>query len=148
MVINVNSFSIRLFSLMIIVVTFLGYNSVLKNREQAEKIDRLEHQLNKTEINGIIESNQNNYKNGKYKGKADGFGGTIEVEVVVEKGNISKINIVSADGEDKSYLDMAEKICDDIISAQTSDVDTISGATFSSTGIKNAVKQAIGKAEV
>lgn len=56
MVINVNSFSIRLFSLMIIVVTFLGYNSVLKNREQAEKIDRLEHQLNKTEINGIIES--------------------------------------------------------------------------------------------
>ena len=89
MVINVNSFSIRLFSLMIIVVTFLGYNSVLKNREQAEKIDRLEHQLNKTEINGIIESNQNNYKNGKYKGKADGFGGTIEVEVVVEKGNIS-----------------------------------------------------------
>ena len=35
----------------------------------------------------------------------------------------------------------------EIIEAQSADVDTISGATFSSTGIRNAAQEAIEKAE-
>lgn len=41
---------------------------------------------------------------------------------------------------------MAEDIIPTIIDAQSADVDTISGATFSSTGIKNAVAQALKEA--
>ena len=41
---------------------------------------------------------------------------------------------------------MAEEIIPAIIEAQSADVDTISGATFSSTGIKDAVAQALEKA--
>ena len=37
---------------------------------------------------------------------------------------------------------MAKDIIPEIIDAQSADVDTISGATFSSTGIKNATAQA------
>ena len=41
---------------------------------------------------------------------------------------------------------MAEDIIPSIISAQSADVDTVSGATFSSTAIRNATKQALDKA--
>ena len=51
-----------------------------------------------------------------------------------------------AEKEDGAYLSMAEDIIPTIIEAQSADVDTISGATFSSTGIKNASEQALEKA--
>ena len=54
--------------------------------------------------------------------------------------------MVSAEKEDGAYLSMAKDIIPKIIDAQSADVDTISGATFSSTGIKNASEQALEKA--
>ena len=67
------------------------------------------------------------------------------MEVIVKKQKIKEVNIVSADGEDGSYLTMAKDIIPKILDAQSAEVDTISGATFSSTGIKNATKQALEK---
>ena len=72
--------------------------------------------------------------------------GKKEVKVTVEGGSITDISIVSAEKEDGAYLSMAEDIIPTIIDAQSADVDTISGATFSSTGIKNAVAQALEEA--
>ena len=46
-------------------------------------------------------------------------------------------------GEDEAYLSMAKDIVKTILDKQTTEVDTISGATYSSTGIKNAVGQAL-----
>ena len=87
-----------------------------------------------------------NYKDGTYTGEADGFGGTIQVEVKIEKSKIAEINVISAEKEDGAYLSMAKDIIPKIIDAQSADIDTISGATFSSTGIKNASEQALEKA--
>ena len=67
--------------------------------------------------------------------------------VTVENGTISEIEITSADGEDKAYLSMAEDIIPKIIEAQSAEVDTVSGATFSSTGIRDAVSEALKQAE-
>ena len=67
--------------------------------------------------------------------------------VTVENETISEIEITSADGEDKAYLSMAEDIIPKIIEAQSADVDTVSGATFSSTGIRDAVSEALKQAE-
>lgn len=71
----------------------------------------------------------------------------ITVLVTVENGTISEIEITSADGEDKAYLSMAEDIIPKIIEAQSADVNTVSGATFSSTGIRDAVSEALKQAE-
>ena len=79
-------------------------------------------------------------------GEADGFGGTVAVEVTVKDGKIEVVEVTSAEKEDSAYLAMAEDIIPTIIEAQSADVDTISGATFSSTGIKNASEQALEKA--
>ena len=89
----------------------------------------------------------NIYKDGTYTGEADGYGGTIQVEVTLASDEITSINVVSAPGEDSAYLSQAESVIDSILSAQSTDVDTVSGATFSSTGILNAVDEALGKAE-
>ena len=81
----------------------------------------------------------NVYKDGTYTGEAEGYGGTIQVEVTLTGDEITSINVVSAPGEDSAYLSQAESVIDSILSAQSTDVDTVSGATFSSTGILNAV---------
>ena len=87
------------------------------------------------------------YPDGRWEGGAKGFGGMITVLVTVENGTISEIEITSADDEDKAYLSMAEDIIPKIIEAQSADVDTVSGATFSSTGIRDAVSEALKQAE-
>ena len=87
------------------------------------------------------------YKDGTYTGEAEGYGGTIQVEVTLAGDEITSINVASAPGEDSAYLSQAESVINSVISAQSTDVDTVSGATFSSTGILNAVDEALGKAE-
>ena len=87
------------------------------------------------------------YKNGTYTGEGQGFGGTIQVQVTLENDTITDIQVVSAPGEDSAYLSQGKGVISSILSAQSTDVDTISGATFSSTGIINAVNDALGKAE-
>ena len=87
------------------------------------------------------------YKNGTYTGDGQGFGGNIQVQVTLENDTITDIQVVSAPGEDSAYLSQGQGVISTILAAQSTDVDTISGATFSSTGIINAVNNALGKAE-
>ena len=87
------------------------------------------------------------YKDGIYQGSGTGFGGTITVQVTLEDDTITAVSVVSAPGEDSAYLSQGENVINSIISEQSTDVDTISGATFSSTGILEAVNDALSKAE-
>ena len=93
------------------------------------------------------DDSENVYKDGTYTGSAQGFGGAITVQVTLENDEITDIQVTSAPGEDSAYLSQGEGVISSIISAQSTDVDTVSGATFSSTGIINAVVDALGKAE-
>lgn len=138
----------RAISLVAVIVCLTGYNTVLDKREQAEeKLKEQQAELEQEQSgNAAEEATEVAYKDGTYTGEADGFGGTVKVEVIVKKQKIKEVNIVSADGEDGSYLTMAKDIIPKILDAQSAEVDTISGATFSSTGIKNATKQALEKA--
>ena len=52
----------------------------------------------------------------------------------------------SAPDETPKYLDKAKGVIPKIIKAGSPDVDTVSGATYSSTGIINAVRKALIKA--
>ena len=126
-----------------IVGILLGYNSVLDARAKEDEIARLSAQVAGNRQSDSENGGSTNYKDGTYTGEADGFGGMIQVEVKIEKSKIAEINVVSAEKEDGA---MAKDIIPKIIDAQNADVDTISGATFSSTGIKNASEQALEKA--
>lgn len=136
----------RLVSMLAIVGVLLGYNSVLDVRAKEDEIARLSAQVAGNGQSDSGNGGSTNYKDGTYTGEADGFGGTIQVEVKIEKSKIAEINVISAEKEDGAYLSMAKDIIPKIIDAQSADIDTISGATFSSTGIKNASEQALEKA--
>ncbi len=158
---------VRFLNVAVIAAVLIGYNTVLDKRDKEDQIARLSAELETTQLQkenlqaAAAASNtadtaaseaaeaeaEGQYVDGTYDGEADGFGGTIAVEVTVEGGQITDLAITSADGEDSAYLSNAEAIIPKIIEAQSADVDTISGATFSSTGIRNAAQEAIEKAE-
>ena len=94
----------------------------------------------------ILPDEPSEYEDGTYYGTADGFGGEIGVEVTIKKGKIAKISVKSAPDETPKYLDKAKGVIPKIIKAGSPDVDTVSGATYSSTGIINAVRKALIKA--
>lgn len=119
-----------------------------KNQEaaQAEAKDKSK-ETDSAESEEGSDDSENVYKDGTYTGSAQGFGGAITVEVTLASDEITDIQVTGAPGEDSAYLSQAEGVISSIISAQSTDVDTVSGATFSSTGIINAVVDALGKAE-
>ena len=86
------------------------------------------------------------YVDGTYTGSATGFGGLITVSVTISGGVITSIEIVDASGETAEYLSSALAVIDSILSAQSPNVDAVSGATYSSNGIINAVKAALSQA--
>ena len=86
------------------------------------------------------------YQDGSYTASARGFGGQITVKVVILDGKISDIQIVNASAETPSYMASAKKVISRILSSQSPNVDTVSGATYSSNGIINAVKKALRQA--
>ena len=138
------NFWIRIVNVAAILVIIFGYNMVTEAREKDDEIAKLSAQIQSEEAGG---DTAGSYKDGSYEGTATGFGGDITVKVTVDGGKITAVDIVSAEKEDGAYLTRAEDIIPKIIDAQTSEVDTISGATFSSTGIKNATAQALESAQ-
>ena len=86
------------------------------------------------------------YRDGVYTASAEGFGGPITVQVTILNDRIDYITIVSAEGETSSYFTKARHVISTILDEQTPEVDAISGATYSSTGILNAVKSALASA--
>lgn len=87
------------------------------------------------------------YKDGTYYGSGTGFGGPLKVMVEITGGKIASIEIVeNSDGS--SYISKASALIGSIISSQSTNVDTVSGATYSSVGIIQAVRDALSQAAV
>jgi uncharacterized protein with FMN-binding domain len=86
------------------------------------------------------------WMDGSYTGSARGFGGTITVKVTIQGGKITSIQVTNHSGETASYYNKAKAIISRILKAQSPNVDTVSGATYSSSGIREAVKIALKKA--
>ena len=87
------------------------------------------------------------YLDGIYTAEAMGFEGEITVQVTVAEDKITDITLLSAEDEEE-YLSMAKQVIPSILEGQSPNVDAVSGATYSSTGILNAVKLALAKAAV
>ena len=117
-----------------------------KTREENKKLNELVKTLN-NKIEELQNSNDTTgkLKDGKYEGSGVGFKSTIKVEVEIKGGKIESINVIE-NGDDHDYFEKAKALIQSIISNQSTKVDSISGATFSSNGIKSAVRAALKKA--
>ncbi|WP_300257381.1 FMN-binding protein [Clostridium sp.] len=97
---------------------------------------------NKKEEDNI---NLNGIKDGIYLGISKGYGGDIKVNVTIENGKIKNIEVFSH-SETPKYYENGSKVIASILKENSTNVDAISGATLTSNGIKNAVKDALSKA--
>lgn len=87
------------------------------------------------------------YKDGTYTGSGTGFrNGTTTVKVTIKNGAIASIETVSSDDTPNFYERVEQNIFSQIVSSQSSSVDTVSGATYSSNGIMEAVQNALDQA--
>lgn len=149
-------FIFRLFSLLIIIAALFSYNVVAKERQQRatenqQIIDRIEAYNDAVQDLETAQSEESTevarkYVDGVYEGSGTGFGGEIRLSVTIQDDKITAVAILSAEGEDAAYLDMAKTLTDEIVQNQSVDIDTVSGATFSSRGILEAAKNALEKA--
>lgn len=86
------------------------------------------------------------YKSGTYTGESQGYGGSIIAEVEFDENKILNIDI-KANKETIGIGDTAiEKIKNEILEKQSTDIDSISSATVTSEAVKKAVNNCIIKA--
>ena len=144
--------------LAVLMVTVLtGYKTPQAKKYEAsetEDISQIKEALAKKSTAAMAETTKKNttkkgkkgaidVKDGTYKGSANGYGGKVTVNVTVSKKTMTAIDIVSAPGETDSFFNRAKGVIDEMLTAQSTDVDVVSGATYSSNGIIGAVKNAL-----
>lgn len=144
--------------LAVLMVTVLtGYKTPQAKKYEAsetEDISQIKEALAKESTAAMAETTKKNttkkgkkgaidVKNGTYKGSANGYGGKVTVNVTVSKKTMTAIDVVSAPGETDSFFQRAKGVIDEMLTAQSTDVDVVSGATYSSNGIIGAVKNAL-----
>lgn len=97
---------------------------------------------------GSPASDGGTFKAGTYEGSAEGYGGTLKVEVVLSAEAIDSVT-VTENGETEGIGSKAvEALPQAIVDAQSVDIDGVSGATVSSNAIKEAVTKALEAAGV
>jgi len=139
------------------VTVLTGYKTPQAKKYEAsetEDISQIKEALAKESTAAMAETTKKNttkkgkkgaidVKDGTYKGSANGYGGKVTVNVTVSKKTMTAIDIVSAPGETDSFFQRAKGVIDEMLTAQSTDVDVVSGATYSSNGIIGAVKNAL-----
>ena len=87
------------------------------------------------------------YADGTHIGTGEGYNGTITVAVRIADGQITGVTVVST-SDDSSYWQSATAIIDEVVEKQSADVDSVSGATYSSKGLKEAISNALATAVI
>jgi uncharacterized protein with FMN-binding domain len=96
---------------------------------------------------GCGRSSTGKYKDGVYNGTAQGYGGELEVQVTINGGKITDIQLVR-DQETPGISDTAKvQTVERIIQKGNTDIDLVSGATATSKGIRDAVQNALEQAK-
>ncbi len=90
------------------------------------------------------ESAESSLADGVYQGSGMGLRGKTEVSVTVKDGRIVDITVDSYADDDKYFNRAKTTVIDSILASQSVEVDTVSGAPFSSNSIIEAVADALG----
>ncbi|MDR1802706.1 MAG: FMN-binding protein [Treponema sp.] len=86
------------------------------------------------------------YTPGTYEGTGQGYRGTIHVEVEISHAGIEDITITSHSESAYPGAAAMEELLELVLETGTTELDAVSGASFSSAGFLEAVEDALGKA--
>jgi NosR/NirI family transcriptional regulator, nitrous oxide reductase regulator len=98
-------------------------------------------------INSTNTSKSSKYKDGTYTGVGQGYRPGLTVSVTIKSDKITNIQIIAINDTPRFYNDAVNTIPSEIIQAQSTNVDAVSGATRSSNGIMTAVDDALSQAK-
>lgn len=149
------NFILRAVNLLLVAVLLVQYQHIAVAR--AATVAQREQQIAEVESwNASVlqaekaeeeqQAEEEGYKDGVYEGTGLGFGDDITVSVTIQDGQMTDITVVSADGEDKPYYGQAIAVLDEMLTAQSTEVDAVAGATLTAEGLIEAVADALGKA--
>lgn len=119
--------------------------SIAEINRLKEKIAQLEKKLSAAKTDSGNNGTTAKLKDGYYEGSARGFKSDIKIGLNIKDGKIESLDVIDH-GDDQPFFDRAKSLIDTIIAGQSYDVDVVSGATFSSNGIKDAVRNALEEA--
>lgn len=83
------------------------------------------------------------YHNGTYSASAYGYDGEVFVEVTIENDVITAITARTEESDPWYFESARDSVIAQILAGQNTDVDAVSGATYSSDAIMSAVRQAL-----
>lgn len=141
-------FITRAVNLLLIAGLLFGYQHQAGRR--ADAVAAYEEQVKaaeaaQAEADGGGKTERGPYQDGAFTGTGQGFSGTMTVKMTVENGWIANLEIADT-ADDPEFVNKASALLDQIVETQDpNEVDTVSGATFSSKGIIEATWDAIGE---
>lgn len=92
-------------------------------------------------------TNEGIYTAGVYSASAKGFGGNVTVTITVDSNSITAVEIDGADETENVGQASFDEFKEQIISAQSAEIDGVSGATFTSDAVKEATASALATAK-
>ncbi|PLX31059.1 MAG: hypothetical protein C0604_08185, partial [Clostridiales bacterium] len=130
--------ALKIAKFVLLAFLLLNIGKTLISGQEASDLQKPDENLPDIASSGIL------YKDGTYIGTADGYGPDLTVQVTLEGNSISDIEIVSHNEKgSKFYMPAFDAIPARIIDSQSISVDAVSGSTYSSYGIMNAVGDAL-----
>ena len=148
------NFILRAVNLLLILVLLGQYQriavvraaAVAERQQQIAEVEAYNASILQAAQTEAEQEAESGLKDGTYEGTGLGFGDDIIVQVTISGGRMTDISVVSAEGEDKPYYKQALSVLDKMLSTQSTEVDTVSGATLTADGMIEAVADALGKA--
>ncbi len=94
------------------------------------------------------ESSKKSYKEGQYQGEGMGKNGPVLVQIRIKDGFMDRIDVLDHNENVAVAEGAFDTLTKEMIKEQTSDVDTVAGATISSRAFKDGVREALQKARI
>ena len=148
------NFILRVVNLLLILAVLGRYQqvagvraaAVAERQQQISEVEAYNASIREAVQEAAESDAESGIQDGTYEGSAFGFGDLITVSVTIKEGRITDISVLDASGEDRPYYNQSLPLLDEMIDQQSTEVDTVSGATLTSEGLIGAVADALGKA--
>ncbi len=113
--------------------------------ENKSNNDILSSDIGTNEIEENLENNASIYNDGIFTGSGRGFKSTIKMQVTVSGGVITHVEVLEHK-DDRKWFNRANRVVPQyIIDAQSANVVTVSGATYTSLGMIDGAEEALSK---
>ena len=140
---NNKNFLIKLVNAAVIAVVILFYNGWAAGAAANDAAVTAQMEADAQAARAASSSHGPYATDGTFSGSAQGYGGTVTTQVVIQNGYITSVEVIDHAGETEAYFAQAQALTEKIVTSQGTAVDAVSGATFSSAGINNGVNEAL-----